>query len=239
MKPILFFLFIVLASSDSTFSQTVLKGKVVSDGSNLGEIYITNLSTDTKTIADSSGLFSIVAKPNQVLVFSGIKINRKGFVLKPSDFSSALFTVNLSLKTTQLEEVVVQNYPNINAVSLGIISKNVKSYTPAERKLIAESSGIGITQLINAINGRTKELEKNVAIEKKERLLDKLSTLFEDDFYTKTLKIDSLYIKGFQLFAIDDQKVEASLKKTDTKTLAFLLNELSLKYNDLLLHDKK
>ena len=172
MKQISLLLFTVLLFQ-SVFSQTLLKGKVISDASNLGEIYVTNLSTNIKTMTDSNGLFSIEAKPNQVLVFSGLKIERKALNLKPTDFSTDLLSVKVYPKATQLEEVVIKNYPQITATSLGIVSKNVKTYTPAERKLMSESSGIGIIQLINAINGRTKELKKNVEVEKKEKLLNK------------------------------------------------------------------
>lgn len=239
MKQISFLLFTILLFSQSVFSQTLLKGKVISDASSLGEIYVTNLSTDVKTMTDNDGLFSIEAKPNQVLVFSGLKIERKVLNLKSIDFSIDFLFVNVYPKATQLEEVVIKNYPEINAVSLGIISKNVKTYRPAERKLMAESSGIGIGQLINAINGRTKELKKNIEVEKKEKLLNKLSTLFEDEFYTKTLKIPFEYIKGFQVFAIDDKKLAVSLNKNETKIIPFLLTELSSKYNDLLRNEKK
>ncbi|MEO8234357.1 MAG: hypothetical protein ABI549_02990 [Flavobacterium sp.] len=239
MIRILFLAFPVFLLSQSVFCQTLLKGKVVFDDSNLDEIYVTNLSTNAKTITDSSGLFSIEAKPNQVLVFSGPKLERKVLNLKPIDFSTNLLYIKLYPKATQLEEVVIKNYPQINAVSLGIISKDVKTYTPAERRLISESSGIGIVQFINAINGRKKELKKNIEVEKKEQLLDKLSRLFEDDFYIKTLKISSEYIKGFQIFAIDDNKLITSLNKKNTKLTSFLLRELSLKYNDLLRNEKK
>jgi hypothetical protein len=239
MKQILLLSFTTLLFSQSVFSQTLLKGKVISDASNLEEIYVINLSTNVKTMTDSNGLFSIEAKPNQVLVFSGFKIERKVLNLKPIDFLNNLITVKIYPKVTQLEEVVIKNYPQITAASLGIISKNVKIYTPAERKLMGESSGIGITQLINAINGRTKELKKNVEVEKKEKLLDRLSTLFEEDFYTKKLKIPSEYIKGFQIFAIDDKKLVASLNKNETRIIPLLLTELSSKYNDLLRNDKK
>ena len=85
MKQILFLLFTFLFSQFG-FSQTLLKGKVVSDASNQGEIYVTNLSIDVKTITDSNGLFSILAKPNHVLVFSGTKTERKSLVLQQSDF---------------------------------------------------------------------------------------------------------------------------------------------------------
>jgi hypothetical protein len=239
MMRILFLLFTILLFSQSGFSQVLLRGKVIFDGSNFGEIYITNLSINVKTIVGSDGLFSIEAKPNQVLVFSGIKIERKNLFLKPIDFSTDLFSVKLYPKAIQLEEVEIKSYPQINAVSLGIISKNVKTYTPAERKLISEGSGIGITQLINAINGRTKELKKNVEVEKKEKLLDKFSTLFEEEFYTKTLKIPFEYIKGFQIYVIDDKKIIENLKNSNTKILAFLLSEKSLTYNELLRNGKK
>ncbi|WP_395060710.1 hypothetical protein [Flavobacterium sp.] len=239
MKQILFLLFTVLLFFQSSFSQTLLKGKVICDASNLGQIYVTNLTTNVKTITDSSGLFSIEAKPSQVLVFSGLKIERKVFNLKSIDFSIDLLSVKVYPNVTQLEEVVIKNYPQITAASLGIVSKNVKTYTPAERKLIAESSGIGFMQLINAINGRTKELKKNVEVEKKEKLLDKLSTLFEEEFYTKTLKIPSKYIKGFQIFAIDDKRLVASLNKNESKLIPLLLTELSSTYNDLFRNDKK
>jgi hypothetical protein len=239
MKQILFLLFTVLLFFQSSFSQTLLKGKVISDASNLGEIYVTNLTTNVKIITDSSGLFSIEAKPSQVLVFSGLKIERKALNLKSIDFSIDLLSVKVYPKATQLEEVVIKNYPQITAASLGIVSKNVKTYTPAERKLMAESSGIGIMQLINTINGRTKELKKNVEVEKKEKLLDKLSTLFEEEFYTKTLKIPSQYIKGFQIFAIDDKRLVASLNKNESKLIPLLLTELSSTYNNLFRNDKK
>lgn len=239
MVRVLFLWVAILLFPQSIFSQTLLKGKVTSEASNPGEIYVINLSTNAKTMADSNGLFSIEAKPNQVLAFSGSLLERKTLNLKPNDFTANLLLVQVYPKTTQLDEVVIKNYPQINAVSLGIISKDVKAYTPAERRLMSESSGIGITQLINAINGRAKELEKNVEVEKKEKLLEKLSRLFEDDFYTKTLKIPSEYIKGFQIFAIDDKKLISSLNKKDIKLSSFLLAELSLKYNDLLGNEKK
>lgn len=238
MKRILFLSFIFLMFSQNGFSQTILKGKIISDITVLGEVYITNLNSNEKTIVDIDGFFSIDAKPNQVLVFSGPKTDRKVLNLKPSDFSSNLLIVKLYPKTNQLEEVVIKSYPNINSVSLGIVSKNIKTYTPAERRLISGSSGIGIVQFLNAINGKTKELKKNVEIEKKERLLVQISNLYPNEFYVQDLKITSEYIKGFQLFVIDDKKVMASLKDENKILTAFLLTELAAKFNKIIHNDK-
>ncbi|HFG0566651.1 TPA: hypothetical protein ACGFUW_002437 [Flavobacterium psychrophilum] len=233
MKQFYLLLFTVFLFSPSIFSQTLLEGKVISDALNIGEIYVTNLSANIKTTANSNGFFSIEAKPNQVLVFSGLKIERKILNLKSLDFSANFLSVKVYPKTIQLEEVVVKNYPQINTASLGIVSKNIKTYTPAERKLMSESSGMGIVQLINAINGRTDELKKNVEVEKKEMLLDKLLVLFEENFYTETLKIPAEYIKGFQIYVIDDERLIASVKSKNKTMTTFLLGELAEKYKQI------
>lgn len=238
MKRILFLSFMFLMLSQNGFSQTILKGKIISDITVLGEVYITNLNSNEKKIVDIDGFFSIDAKPNQVLVFSGLKTDRKVLNLKPSDFSSNMLIVKLYPKTNQLDEVVIKSYPNINSVALGIVSKNIKTYTPAQRRLISGSSGIGIVQLLNAINGKTKELKKNVELEKKERLLVQISNLYSNEFYVQDLKITSEYIKGFQLFVIDDKKVIASLKDENKTLTAFLLTELAVKFNKIIHNDK-
>ena len=239
MKQILFSILLFLISFQNSFSQTVLKGKIVSEVSNLGEIYITNLNSNVKTIVNNEGFFTIEAKPNEVLVFSGLKTDRRVLNLKPTDFTSNLVIVKLYPKTNQLDEVLVTNYPKINSVSLGIISKNVKTYTPAERRLISGSSGIGIVQLLNAINGKTKQLKKNVEVEKKEKLLAEISNLYPDDFYIQNLKIPLEYIKGFQIFVIDDKKILASLKDKNKTMTAFLMTQMAVNFNKTIENDKK
>jgi hypothetical protein len=41
-----------------------------------------------------------------------------------------------------LKEVIINENPQINAASLGIVSKDQKKYTPAERKLYTARSSI-------------------------------------------------------------------------------------------------
>ena len=56
-------------------------------------------------------------------------------VLEGSDFNQEILFVRLESMIHPLDEVKIIKYNNINAVALGIISKNQKSYTQAERHL--------------------------------------------------------------------------------------------------------
>ncbi|WP_411377452.1 hypothetical protein ACLHWS_08560 [Flavobacterium psychrophilum] len=64
-------------------------------------------------------------------------------------------------------------------------------------------------------------------------LLDKLSVLFEENFYTETLKIPAEYIKGFQIYVIDDERLIASVKSKNKTMTTFLLGELAEKYKQI------
>src|SRR5689334_5901013 len=108
MRQILLFSFFVFAQG--VFSQTLLKGKVVSEASNLDGIHVINLSNKKNTLTENSGFFSILAKPSDTLMFSGVLVKGLQVVLRPSDFSENLFFIRLKPQVNQLDEVVIKNY---------------------------------------------------------------------------------------------------------------------------------
>lgn len=225
------------------FSQTILKGKVISESSNIDGIHVINMSNKKITLTEKGGFFSILAKATDTLMFSGTQVKGVQVVLKSSDFSENLFFMKLKPQITMLEEVYIKNYPEINAVSLGIIPKGTKSYTPAQRKLRTASAGfpsantngtvggsIGLDPLLNWMSGRTAMLKKEVEVEANEKLLAKLASLYDALFYTETLKIPVEYIKGFQIFAIDNKRLVEAIKAKNVTLAKFLLVELAEKY---------
>lgn len=243
MKSILFF----LLCSASMVSQNFLSGKVVLETPTLEKIYILNFSAKKETVADNQGFFKIAAQPYDTLVVSGVNIKGIQIVLKPTDFSADLFFVKLKSQPYVLDEVVVQNFPRINAVDLGIVSGKTKKYTPAERRLkvASESSvlgntdgttggSIGIDPLFNAISGRTAMLEKIVEVEKKEKLQGRLQQMFSEEFYTKVLRLPLEYIKGFTIYALDDKDIVALLNTKKTKLVENLLKEKVMNYLEII-----
>jgi hypothetical protein len=136
-----------------------------------------------------------------------------------------------------LDEVKINEYKDINAVSLGIISSKTKHYTPAERKLHEATSGSGLVPLnpiLNAITGRTKQLKKEVEVEKKETMLSKIQNLYEAEYFVETLKIPKDFVKGFQYFIVEDAKFVEALKAKNKTMATFIMNELAVTYKDLI-----
>ena len=240
------FIFILFLISQSGSSQTLLKGKVISDASSLDGIHVINLTNEKSTITEKGGFFSILAKATDTLMFSGMQVKGMQVVLKQSDFAENIFFMRLKQQVRMLDEVYIKNYSEINAVSLGIIPKGTKSYTPAQRRLRTATApfvdlnaggmaggSIGVDPLINWISGRTAMLKKELEVENKERLQVKIDNLYEEAFFTETLKIPSEYVKGFQVYVIDDQRLIASIKSKNKTMTTFLLGELAEKYKQV------
>lgn len=242
IKLLLLFLFV-----QNVFSQTIIKGKIISDIANLEGIYIVNTSTKTSASTNPEGYFSIEAKPNDVLVISSLSIEGLEVRLNDNSFKQSPLVIKVKAKVNQLDEIEVNK---VTTKSLGIVSKNVKEYTPAERKvrtaekfkwyspLLIPFGGMSVDGLINQISGRTKMLKKGVLVEKKEKELEKLDLWFDDDFYIKTLKIPNDYVEGFKLFALDDIDLLNSMSSKNKTLATFLLGEIAVKYKKLTFPEK-
>jgi hypothetical protein len=222
-----------------------LKGKIVSEIKELNEILVLNSRSESTTTTDFKGDFSLFAKVGDTLKFSGLQVVSKNIVLTKNDISKTLFAVTSQPKVFELKEVKVNEYPEINAVSLGILPKAPKKYTPAERKLSAAGvfkwyspllipfGGMSVDGLLNSISGRTAMLKKELEIERKEMLKKKLENYFEEDYFTNTLKIPAENIDGFLYYAVDDEKLVKLASENNKSLLQFYLGEIAAKYLEI------
>ncbi|TPD65612.1 carboxypeptidase-like regulatory domain-containing protein [Flavobacterium microcysteis] len=221
------------------FSQEkIIHGKVTGNGNNVEGINVVNLVNEKSAVTNANGEFQILAKEEDLLVLSALNFEYKRKIIDAGDLKSEVVIIEMIPKANQLDEVEITKYNNINAVDLGILSKPAKVYTPAERKVRTATTGL-LDPLINLMSGRTKRLKQNISVEKKEMLLEKVNDLFEDDFYTQTLKINPDLIMAFKYFCIEDFKF-ASAVRAKNKTLAtFWINELAVEYNKLQSNEKQ
>jgi hypothetical protein len=236
MKQILFFTFFIFFQI--VFPQTPLKGKVVSETYDLQNISIINLTNNASSQTQKEGFFSILAKPKDTLLFSGMQIIGVKIAIKQTDFSENLFFVKLKPQVNQLAEVLVYKNFDFDLVKMRILSKPAKKFSPAERRIHEANTGI-VNPILNAITGRTAMLKEELVVEKEERLLDRLSAMFEDNFYTDHLKIPVEYIKGFQHYVINDPKLIIQIKARNKAMVAFVLGELAEKYKSDTFPEKK
>lgn len=253
-KNLVFFLVAVL--SQNSWSQTqersVINGKITSNTNDLEGVYVVNAKTEVMTTTDASGAFSILAKPDDVLVFSSIQFKENRVLLTCEDFTNLNFMVKMSLVMHQLQEVVVRRYDNINAVALGIVPYGQKTYTEAERKLRTATAlnptanagtmaggSISADPLFNLLSGRTSMLKKEVEVEKKEFFMKLLEKMFSLEHFVERLKIPSEYVKGFEYYAVENKQFTKILDSKNKTSTEFLLGELAVKYKEIIASEAK
>ena len=240
----------LLILSQISFGQTVheklLHGKIIVEKGNSEGVTIVNLVNEKSTISDSQGEFFILAKAEDLLVFSSVNLEYYRMSIEEEDLQQEVLIIKMTAKVTELEEVIVNKHPEINAVSLGISPQGIKKYTPAERRLKTAGEfkpiqllgliggSMPLDPLINSISGRTKMLKKELEVEKKEHLLVLLGSLFDDTYFTKTLKIPSDYVKGFQYYSIEDKKLAEAIKSKNKTKIEILLIPMAKKYNEII-----
>jgi hypothetical protein len=221
-----------------------LKGKIQSQISDIEGVYVINKNTEAAVTTDKEGFFAIAAVEGDTLSFLATQYKEFKLVLTRSHLEKDFLLVNMEPAVNLLNEVVIRKYDNINAVSLGIIPKGHKSYTQAERKLKTAGDfkpimllgliggSMPLDPLINMINGRTKKLKKDLEVERKEFYLKKLEYMFDENHFVKKLGIPAIYVKGFQYFAVENNKFTKILNSGNKTVIEFLLGELAVKYKN-------
>lgn len=242
----------VVVLSQAGWSQdqdrATVNGKIVSNTNDLEGVYVVNAQTEVMVTTSADGSFSIMAKPGDTLVFSSIQFKESRVLLTSANFTDLNFTVKLSLVMHQLQEVIVRRYDNINARDLGIVASNQKTYTEAERKLrtatdldahVGLGGSISLDPILNVFSGRSAMLKKEVAVEKKEFFMKLLENMFSLDHFVNRLKIPNEYVKGFEYYAVENDKFTVILNSKNKTSTEFLLAELAVKYKEILANENK
>jgi hypothetical protein len=230
----------LLGFSFCSLSQRVsIQGKLSSDSADLEGISIRNLMSGHQAVSQQDGYFSIAVKPGDMIIVAAVHIVGRDIQITQEDMSKTLLVIRIDARVNQLEEVKVDQSSKITSESIGVIS-GVKSYTPAERRLhtAAGMGGIGpmssLDPLINWITGRTAMLKKELVVERREMLKDKLGDMFQQEYFTEKLKIPELYLDGFLFYVVEDARLSSAVKARNRTLATFILSELAEKYQQII-----
>ena len=238
IKYYLLFLILLQGMNAQDTIPKFLIGKIIANTTDLEAINIINLKSNATSKTNKVGMFSIVANVGDILMCSAVQFKKRKIILKKEDFNN-LFMIKLENATFQLNEVKIFDYKNINAISLGIVGKNQKKYTPAERRLYTATGGgnqfgtnnaVSVDAILNAISGRTTMLKKEIKVERKEITIYKLSTVFEESYFTETLKIPKEYVNGFKYYIVENNELVKSMTAKNYTLAQYLMNNLALEY---------
>lgn len=243
-------LFFQFVSGQSVVEKQILF-KVLTDSTAIENVNIVNIRNEKVTVSDKNGAFTMNVNVGDVLVLSAVNLETKRKTISQENLKSEMISIKMAVKTNHLKEVTVNENSSINAVSLGILQKEAKKYTPAERKLKTAGDfkpidllgilggALAVDPILNAINGRTKRLKKEIVVEKNERLLMKLDGYYEEEYYTEVLKIPKEYIKGFQYYLIEDIDFADALNAKNKTMTLFLVKKLASSYNEIIQQEQK
>ena len=224
------FVVLLFFATFCTWSQTsnekFLHGKIVADSASVAGIDVVNLGNEKATVTNNKGGFSILAKADDILVFSSMTLEMKRMLVDEDDLKSETIIIYMTAKINELNEVIVKK----NAAEGISIIPGQKHYTPAERKLYTATSGL-LDAPLNWLSGRTEMLKKEIVVERKERMLNKIGVLYEDKYYIQTLKVPEIYIDDFQRYLIEDKEFAAALKVKNRTMMLFLISKLAVNYN--------
>lgn len=246
MKPILALLFLFVLSGVEAQTRKPLRGKITAD-SQIRDVYIVNHNSNDAAQVQERGYFTIAAAVGDTLLFSSLRFKGRNYIVKDRDFDGDLLLIAME-SMIQLDEVVVENRSDINAVSLGIIPANQKKFTPAERRLAAADGSrnvyglnnqISFDGVLNGISGRTAMLRKEVEIEKKEMFMKLIDSLFDEDYFTSQLKIPAIYVKGFLYYIVEIDSFTRILPEKNKTAISFLMVQLAEKYKESIALEKK
>lgn len=228
-KKIVFLLVLFIPLFALAQNRQSLYGRVVSDDDptvGLPNIYVINPKAGMEIKTNALGNFTIDAAPGDVLTVYSPSVKVREFTIRESSFAEQPFVISVEVTAYELEEVVIQD--TINSVSLGIVSKNQKEYTPAEKRVFTATNGVD--GIINAIRGRTKMLKKELEVEKKEQLMEKIGNLYTEEQLMAEFKIPEDKVRAFVFYVADDKKFAAALKEKNDVMAKFIMQGLAEEY---------
>jgi hypothetical protein len=241
-KILILLFFIQITGFSQSTELTFLRGKITCPIKELSEVNITNLRSETLTTSNENGNYTMFVKVGDTLQFKSLQIETAKIVISENDLAKSLLVTNLVPKTISLAEVEIKDYSHINAVSLGILEKPAKKYTPAERRLrtaeefhwysplLIPFGGMSVDGILNAISGRTTMLRKELEIERKEKMMVKIENQFKQDYFTENLKIPTENVKGFLYYIVDDAKLLTHINEKNEGMAKFRMSELATDY---------
>lgn len=76
-------------------------------------------------------------------------------------------------------------------------------------------------------------LKRELEVEKREILLSKVNSLYEEDFFIGTMKIDKEYIEAFKYYIVHDASFASAINLKNKALATFTMGRLANEFNDL------
>lgn len=218
-----------------------MPGKVLHQEAILENVHVNNVSTRKYAVTNKEGLFTINTRVGDTLVLSHIGMDDLIVFLTIEKVELNLPVFYMEAISNQLDEVLVKEGPRIDAVSERIIPKKIVRLSENERRLKTAGDfkpihllgilvgNLQLDPILNAINGRTKKLKRNIVIEKEiitiSLLENNYAEFMQENF---TLKEGEMHV--FIDFLLQEKELQAVVDSKNKGRMELFLIESWSKY---------
>ncbi|MEO7977054.1 hypothetical protein [Flavobacterium sp.] len=219
-----------------TNSRKPLHGQVVNKSLSIESGNVMNINANTRTFIGPNGLFDIMARPKDTLLFTGFAFQSKKIVLTEKDCAERLFSVSLDLLNIELKEVLVHKELKVKSLqggSQGIVDmqfEDDKLSSPKNNVMYSDQTIKYGTDFVRIFKDVKKLLRKDEEVKDEEisdiAFVEYAKDNFTPDFYTKTLGLKQDEIELFLMYCSNDAESKKHLQ-VDQKfeLMDFMINK--------------
>ena len=219
------------------FGQTLirkpLRGRVVNDSIKVESGSVFNINSKTRSFISSQGLFDIMAKTNDTLLFLSFGLKSKKIVLTDKDFAALIWTVKLDIDITPLKEVVIKPIyikPNLGNIQRIIDTEYFEdSQSSLDNPLMPSKIkyGMDIDRIGKMIwKSFFKDNSNKGKVVDYGDFSEIVPKRLHSFFFTDTLKLNEDEIGLFLIYCENDPKSKALLKpESEFELIEFLINK--------------
>lgn len=220
-----------------------VEGNVSYEGGTLEDVHIQNITSMQFSISTGAGNFRIRVAAGDTLIFSHVSMKDLIRVVGQKEINSNNMSVIMLQADTELKEVVIEDDQDIDVVSLGIISERKERLSINERRL--ETAGdfkwyhlfgllggsLQIDPILNAINGRTKALKKNIRTEQRMELIQALQGKYME-YMKVNFQAPEGEIQQFLDHLVEQESLTAVLNSGNEDQMKFYLMDQWFRYRE-------
>ncbi|MFO7744825.1 MAG: hypothetical protein R6V36_05515 [Psychroflexus sp.] len=221
----------------------MINGKVQNENIPIDDVLVSNSTTGEFSKTNSKGIFSIKAKAGETLSFTHLSFQTFRETVSSQILNMELIEIQVSDKVNRLDEVKINAFPNINAVSLGILDHQPEQLTTNQRRLSTAgdfkpihllgvlAGSLPVDPIINKISGKTDRIKKLVKFDKDEDYFDFIKDHHEN-LIKKELGISEEEFSRFVYFLISDSRIQDSIKSNNNSQLQFFIHDLGIQFRE-------
>ncbi len=200
---------------------------------------ILSFSQKKEELHDSTAVKDSILNKDSSTIFNSI-LESDDFVNRHlSDTVTSIFG-----QINALDEVYVESKSEFNAVSLGILKKEIRQLSINERRLYTAgdfkpihllgllAGSLEVDPIINAISGRTKRLKRYIQLEKKENNLIFLEDHFRE-YLVKNLDVEEQLIGRFLNYLVENEELQSLIDRRSFGELHFFISDEWFKFKTL------